>query len=458
VAVTLEGVDDTTRYAHSGDLHIAYQAAGEGPPDLLYVPSWIGQVEVLLEEPTIAAFVDRLCSFARVISFDRRGAGLSDPWRGLPTLEDQMDDILAVMDATDSERAALMGSLEGGPLAMLFAATHPERVDSLILYATFARTRRAPDYDWPPSDAERDARVAEILAQWGEGGVAVGLAPSRAGDPDYLRWCGRMERYSASPGTAAAVMGTFGETDVRHVLSTIRVPTLVMHRRDDEFLMVEHSHYLAEHIPGARYVELQGRDSLFSVGDSEAILGEIEEFLTGSRHEPEPDRVLATVLFTDICGSTERAAALGDSAWRTLLERHDQLVRAEVARHRGRAVKSTGDGVLATFDGPARAIGAARSIERAVHSLGIQIRAGLHTGECELVGDDVAGLAVHIGARVMDAAGPGEVLVSSTVKDLVVGSGIDFRERGSRRLRGVPGEWSLWQVDGAQPAPAARIA
>ncbi len=441
-------MDEQTRYARSGDLHIAYQSAGAGPPNLFYVPTWIGQVEVFLEEPSIAAFVERLCGFARVVSFDRRGSGLSDPWVGLPTLEDQMDDILAVMDATGTERAALMGSLEGGPLAMLFAATHPDRVEALVLYATYARTRWAPDYDWPPHDDERDARIDDIVAQWGQGGVPAALAPSRAGDPDYLRWCGRMERYSASPGTAETVLRALGDTDIRHVLPTIRVPTLVMHRRDDPFLMVEHSRYLAERIPGARYVELDGSDSLFSAGDSEAILGEIEEFLTGERHEPEPDRVLATVLFTDICGSTERAAELGDSAWRSLLERHDDLVRAEIARHRGKAVKSTGDGVLATFDGPARAIGAARSIEESVHRLGIQIRAGLHTGECEIIGDDVGGLAVHIGARVMDKAGPGEVLVSSTVKDLVVGSGIHFRERGAHELRGVPGEWSLYAVGG----------
>jgi class 3 adenylate cyclase len=451
-------MEEQTRYARSGDLHIAYQAAGEGPLDLLYVPTWIAQLEVMLEEPTIAAFVDRLCRYARVISFDRRGAGLSDPWVGLPTLEEQMDDVLAVMDATGTERAALMASLEGGPLAMLFAATHPGRVDSLVLYSTYARTRWAPDYAWPPLDDERDARIAALVAQWGQGAVPAALAPSRAGDPAFLSWAGKMERYAASPGTAEAVMRALGETDVRHVLPTIRVPTLVMHRRDDEFLMVEHSRYLAEHIPGARYVELEGSDTLFSAGDSEAVLGEIEEFLTGSRHLPEPDRVLATVMFTDIVGSTERAAELGDSAWRALLQRHDELVRAEVTRHRGRAVKSTGDGVLATFDGPARAIGAARSIEHAVHELGIQIRAGLHTGECEIVGDDVAGLAVHIGARVMNEAGPGEVLVSSTVKDLVVGSGIGFRERGSRQLRGIPGEWSLWQVGDELPAPAARIA
>jgi class 3 adenylate cyclase len=451
-------MDEPTRYARSGDLHIAYQAAGRGPPHILYVPTWIGQVEVFLEEPTIAAFVERLCSFAQVIAFDRRGAGLSDPWIGLPTLEDQMDDVLAVLDATGTERATLMGSLEGGPLAMLFAATHPQRVESLVLYATYARTRWAPDYDWPPRDDERDERMAGLVAQWGQGAVPAALAPSRAGDPDYLRWCGRMERYSASPGTAEAVLRVLGDTDVRHVLPTIRVPTLVMHRRDDPFLMVEHSRYIAERIPGARYVELEGTDSLFSAGDAEAVLGEIEEFLTGSRHVPEPDRVLATVLFTDICGSTARAAQLGDAAWRALLARHDELVRAEVTRHRGRAVKSTGDGVLATFDGPARAIGAARSIEHAVHELGIQVRAGLHTGECEIVGDDVAGLAVHIGARVMNEAGPGEVLVSGTVKDLVVGSGIDFRRRGSHRLRGIPGEWSLWQVGDEVPASAARIA
>lgn len=451
-------MEEQTRYARSGDLHIAYQAAGDGSLDLFYVPTWIAQLEVMLEEPSIAAFVDRLCRYARVISFDRRGAGLSDPWVGLPTLEDQMDDVLAVMDATGTERAALMASLEGGPLAMLFAATHPSRVDSLILYSTYARTRWAPDYDWPPNDDDRDARIAGLVAQWGQGAVPAALAPSRASDPAFLSWAGKMERYAASPGTAEAVMRALGDTDVRHVLPTIRVPTLVMHRRDDEFLMVEHSRYLAEHIPGARYVELAGSDTLFSAGDSEAVLGEIEEFLTGSRHLPEPDRVLATVMFTDIVGSTEHAAELGDSAWRALLQRHDDLVRAAVTRHRGRAVKSTGDGVLATFDGPARAIGAARSIEHAVHELGIRIRAGLHTGECEIVGDDVAGLAVHIGARVMNEAGPGEVLVSSTVKDLVVGSGIDFRERGSHQLRGIPGEWSLWQVGDDVPAPAARIA
>ncbi|HZI92547.1 MAG TPA: adenylate/guanylate cyclase domain-containing protein [Thermoleophilaceae bacterium] len=434
----------TTRYTRSGALHIAYNVAGEASEDIVYVPTWIGQIEVLAEEPTIAAFLGRMCTFARLISFDRRGAGLSDPWLGFPTLEDQMDDVLAVMDAAGSERATLMGSLEGGPLAMLFAATHPDRVSGLILYATFARSRWAPDYDWPPSDEERRLRVEAAIEQWGSGGVPAGLAPSRMGDPAFVEWAGRMERYSASPGVISQIMEAMGHTDVRPVLPTINVPTLVMHRTQDPFLMVEHGRYLGEHIPGARYVELEGTDSLFSVGDSDAILGEIEEFVTGTRHEREPDRVLATVLFTDIVRSTERAAELGDRAWREVLERHDRLVRQALTRHRGRAVKSTGDGVLATFDGPARAIRAAASIGEGAEGLGIQIRAGLHTGECEVIGDDVGGMAVHIGARVMSTATAGEVLVSSTVKDLVVGSGIDFEERGAHELRGVPGEWRLF--------------
>ena len=436
----------STGYAKSGDLHIAYQVAGDGPIDLVYVPTWIGQIEVLTEEPTIAAFIDRLTRFARVISFDRRGSGLSDPWVGAPTLEDQIDDVLAVMDAVGSERAAMMGSLEGGPLAMTFAASHPDRTTALILYTTFARTRWAPDYDWPPSDSDRAKRNEWAIGQWGQGGVTVGIAPSRAEDPAFRRWAGKMERYSASPGTIRTILEVVGQTDVRHVLPTIRVPTLVMHRCEDSFLDVRHSRYLAKHIPGARYVELEGADGLFSVGDSEAILGEIEEFLTGARQEREPDRVLATVLFTDIVGSTERAAEIGDSQWRSLLERHDRVVRQEIQRHRGRCVKSTGDGVLATFDGPARAVRAAQAIAGAVRPLGLEVRAGLHVGEVEVIGDDVGGLAVHIGARVMARAAPGEVLVSSTVRDLVVGSGIDFEDRGSRELKGVPGEWRLFSV------------
>jgi class 3 adenylate cyclase len=435
-----------TRYARSGDLYIAYQVAGDGATDIVYVPTWISQLEVLGEEPGIHDFMTRMTSFARLISFDRRGSGLSDPMVGAPTLEEQMDDVLAVMDAAGSERAALVASLEGGPMAIMFAASHPERVSALILYATFARTSWAPDYDWAPREEWRRERVDAMLEQWGKGMLALGLAPSRAGDPEFLKWAGKLERHSGSPGTIRLIMDLVGKMDVRDVLPSIRVPTLVMHRRDDAFLQIEHSHYLAEHIPGARFVELEGGDNLFSVGGSDEVLGEIEEFLTGARHEREPDRMLATVLFTDIVGSTERAAELGDGAWRQLLERHDSVVRKAIERHRGHEVKNTGDGFLATFDGPARAIRAAGSMSNDVRPLGIEIRAGLHTGECEVRNGDVGGLAVHIAARVMGCADGGEVLTSSTVKDLVVGSGIDFEDRGERELKGVPGNWRIFAV------------
>jgi class 3 adenylate cyclase len=365
---------------------------------------------------------------------------------GAPTLEEQMDDVIAVMDAVGTERAALFGTLEGGPLAALFAATYPDRVSALILYATFARGSWAPDYDWTWTKEFRAARMNELLSHWGEGLVTGGIAPSRLSDPRFVEWAARMERLAASPATIRRIMDLIGEFDVRHVLPSIRVPTLVMHRRQDTFLDFRHSEYIAAHVPGARLVALEGSDNLFTVGDVDSVLGEIEEFLTGSRYQAEPDRMLATVLFTDICDSTKRAAALGDSAWRQLLERHDSLVRRAFERHRGREVKRTGDGFLATFDGPARALRCAASIAEGVHSLGIEVRAGLHTGEVEVMNGDIGGLAVHIGARVMAVARPSEVLVSSTVKDLVVGSGIDFAERGNHELKGVPGEWRLFAV------------
>jgi class 3 adenylate cyclase len=354
--------------------------------------------------------------------------------------------VLAVMEAAGSERAAVVGSLEGGPMAALFAASHPDRTQALVLYATFARATWAPDYGWAWKAEQRDENTALLVEHWGEGLVASGVAPSRQDDPDFMEWAGRLERLAASPTTIKRILDLIGEFDVRHVLPSIRVPTLVAHRREDTFIKLEHSHYLAEHIPGARYVELEGSDNLFSVGDMEAFEGEMEEFLTGTRHEREPDRMLATVLFTDICGSTERAAQIGDSRWRALLERHDELFRRNLERHRGREIKQTGDGFLATFDGPARAIRCAASIANQVKDLGIEVRTGLHTGECEVMNGDVGGLAVHIGARVMGAAGPGEVLVSSTVKDLVVGSGIEFEDRGTQELKGVPGDWRLFAV------------
>ena len=434
------------RYAKSGDLHIAYAVEGDGPIDLVWIPPWVSQVEYLWAEPSLERVMARMTQFARVITFDRRGSGLSDPLFGAPTLEDQMDDVLAVMDAAGSDSAAICGTLEGGPMAALFAATHPDRTDALIMYATFARATWAPDYDWAWPAEERDWHMEQSVQRLGEGLIAAGVAPSQSGDPAFMEWAGRLERLAASPSTIRRIFKLIGEFDVRDVLPSIRVPTLVMHRSGDSFIKVEHSRYIASKVPGARYVELEGDENMFSVGDWEALIGEIEEFLTGTRHEREPDRMLATVLFTDICESTQRAAEMGDRGWRFLLERHDALFRQALERHRGREVKRTGDGFLATFDGPARAIRCAASIAEAMGSLGLQIRAGLHTGELEVMDGDIGGLAVHIASRVMGTAGPNEVLVSGTVKDLVVGSGIDFEDRGERELRGVPGEWRLYAV------------
>jgi class 3 adenylate cyclase len=433
-----------TRYARAGDVHIAYQTVGDGPIDLVYIPPQLQQVEHLWAEPRVAAFFERIARFSRLILLDRRGTGLSDPIASATTLEDQMEDVTAVLDAVGSEQAALFAQAEGAAMAMLYAATHPERTRALLLYAGMARMTGAPGYEWPGTPAERERRIAEIFAAWGQGTRLDLIAPSHAGDVALRRWFGRLERLSASPGSLKLLFDIAGETDVRGVLPSIAVPTLVMHRRDDQAIDPRHSRYLAEHIPGARYVELEGSDNLLVVGDSDRILAEVERFLTGTHTPPEPDRVLATVMFTDIVGSTETAARLGDRAWRALLARHDELSRAQLARFRGRAVKSLGDGFLATFDGPARAIRCALELREAVRELGVELRAGLHTGECEAIGEDVGGLAVHIGARVGALAAPREVLVSNTVKDLVVGSGIDFVDRGEHALKGVPGTWRLW--------------
>ena len=433
-----------TRYARAGDVHIAYQVVGDGPIDLVYVPPQLQQVEHLWAEPRIAAFFERLARFSRLILFDRRGTGLSDPISSTTTLEDQMEDVSAVLDAVGSEQAALFAQAEGASMAMLYSATHPERTRALILYAGMPRVTSAPGYEWPGTPAERERRIADIVAAWGTGERLALIAPSAAGDEALRRWFARLERLAASPGSLRLLVDIAGETDVRGVLPSIAAPTLVLHRRDDQAIDVRHSRYLAEHIPGARYVELEGRDNLLVLGDSDRILAEVERFLTGTHTPPEADRVLATVMFTDIVGSTETAARLGDRAWRELLARHDQLSRAQLARFRGRAVKSLGDGWLATFDGPARAIRCALELRDTVRELGVELRAGLHTGECEAIGDDVGGLAVHIGARVGALAAPREVLVSNTVKDLVVGSGIDFADRGEHALKGVPGVWRLW--------------
>ena len=437
----------TTRYARNGDIHLAYQVIGDGPMDVLYVPTWLQQMEVLWEDRSVAAFFERFTRFARVIMFDRRGSGMSDPLEGDPTLEEQMDDVRAVLDAAGSDSPALFAQSEGGPMAMLFAATYPERTRALALYSTFATSTRSDDIPWALSPQERAELADNQVQRWGTGARLHAFAPRAAQEPDRVAWFGKLERAAMPPGMVKRIFQLIGQWDVRAVLPTIKVPTLIAHRRDDPGIDFRHAEYLAERIPRAKLVPLPPGASLPLFGESPLLMDELEEFFTGARPEQEPDRVLATVLFTDIVESTARAADLGDSRWRDLLERHDALVRAHLSRHRGREVKSTGDGFLATFDGPARAIRCACDITVDVRRLGLDVRAGLHTGELEVRGDDVAGMAVHIGARIGSLADAGEVLVSGTVKDLVVGSGIDFSDRGSHPLKGVPGEWRVYSVD-----------
>ena len=438
----------TTRYARSADVNIAYQVVGDGPLDLVLVPGWVSQVEAMWDEPTHEAFLRRLASFSRLIVFDKRGTGLSDRVSvdRLPTLDDRMDDVRAVMDAAGSERAALFGTSEGGVMSALFAATYPQRTAALILYGAYAKRIRTPDYPWAPTADERARYIEGVERAWGGAAQLDVLAPSMANDPRLQDWWARYLRVSASPGAAVALLKMNTQIDIRPILPTIRVPTLVMHRTGDLDIDVGGSRYIAQQIPGAKYVELPGRDHLWFVGDTEAILGEIEEFLTGVRRAAEFDRVLATVMFTDIADSTAIAADLGDSRWRSLVESHNSLVRRELDLHRGREVDSAGDGFLVHFDGPARAIRCASAIVDGAARLGLGVRAGVHTGECEMVGGKLRGVAIHIGARVMAAAAPGEVVVSSTVRDLVAGSGIQFADRGRHELKGVPGEWQLYVV------------
>jgi pimeloyl-ACP methyl ester carboxylesterase len=438
-----------TRYAKSGDLNIAYQVVGQGPFDLVYVPGWVSNIEAMWEEPSHARLLGRLAAFSRLILFDKRGTGMSDPVPvdRLPTLEERMDDVRAVMDAAGSQRAAIFGSSEGGLMSVLFSATSPERIEALITLAIYATRLRSPDYPWAPKPEARAVEIEEIERTWGGEMDISNLAPSA--DEAFKRRAVAYLRRSASPGAAVALLRMNSQIDVREVLPTIRVPTLVLQRVDDRDVNVEEGRWIARQIPGAKYVELPGDEHLIWAGDVDAVVDEVEEFLTGRRPVHEPDRVLATVLFTDIVGSTERATEVGDRRWRELLDQHHSLVRRQLERFDGREVDTAGDGFLATFDGPARAIRCADSLRVGVRALGLEIRAGLHTGECEVVGDGVRGIAVHTGARVAALAGTGEVLVSSTVKDLVAGSGIEFEDRGTHELKGVPGEWRLYAVSDA---------
>jgi class 3 adenylate cyclase len=435
-----------TRYAKSGDVHIAYQVVGSGPFDLVFVPGFISHVDHVWEEPRWGGFLQRLASFSRLICFDKRGTGLSDRVSAVPTLEERMDDVRAVMDAVGSERAALFGISEGGPMSLLFAATHPERTLALTLYGSYALF---------PTAVMSPERLAHFLEQveesWGTGMLVSNFAPSLGEDVAFRRWWARFERLGASPSAVKTLMRMNSEIDIRGILPAIHVPTLIMHRVGDARVNVAAGRYLAQHIAGARYVELPGSDHLFCAGDSRRILDEIEEFLTGSHSDSETDRALATVLFTDIVGSTERAVALGDREWRHLLELHHACVRRELARFRGKEVKTLGDGFLATFDGPARAVRCAEAIRDHVRDLGLEVRSGLHTGEIEIMPNDVGGIAVHVAARVAHMARPGEVLTSNVLRELVAGSGLRFADRGVHALKGLSDDMRLF----AAVAPAS---
>jgi len=449
-------VQPETRYARSGDVSIAYQVLGDGPFDLVFAPGFVSNVEFGWEEPTLERFYRRLASFCRLIIFDKRGTGLSDRVSGVPDLETRMDDVRAIMDAVGSERAAVLGYSEGAAMAALFAATYPERTPALVLYGTFLTWEWLPERRETYRQVSREEQLKEVERRWGTPEYCDELlrddAPSKADDDDFRRWYATRLRLGASPAAAVTLTKMAMETDARPILPSIHVPTLIVHRVGDRDCDVKSARFAAEQIPGAVYVELPGEDHLPWVGDSEAIAEQIERFLTGvwesgGWEEPEPERVLSTVLFTDIVGSSERAASLGDRAWRELLGNHHTVVRHQLARFRGREMDAAGDGFFASFDGPARAIRCACAIVEAMPELGLEIRAGLHTGECELMDDKVAGIAVHTGARVASHAQPGEVLVSSTVKDLVAGSGLAFEDRGAHELKGIPGEWRLYAVE-----------
>jgi class 3 adenylate cyclase len=438
-----------TRYAKGRDGFVAYQVIGDGPLDLVFIPDWVTNVEVMWDEPSLARFLRRLASFSRLICFDKRGTGVSDPvlFEEGFSVESWIDDTCTVLQAVGSERAAMFGHAEGGRMALLFAATFPEKTSALVLLDSFARRVRDKNYPWGVPEDLLPTFFEQFDTGWGKGGHLSVIAPSAAQDQRFVEWYGRYQRLAMGPTQAANGYRNQFQFEVRAVLPAVRTPTLVLHRKDNAYIRAGNGRYLAEHIAGARYLEVPGRDHLYHVGQTGIILDAIQEFLTGRHDAADDDRILATVLFADIVRSTERAAQLGDRAWADLLATYHDVARRATAQFRGREIDTAGDGFFAAFDGPARAIRSACAIRDSAAGIGLTVRAGLHTGECEKLGDKVGGLAVHIGARVAGHAEPGEVLVSGTVRDLVVGSGIRFSDRGTRPLKGVPGEWSLYSVE-----------
>lgn len=437
-----------TQYARSGDTHIAYQAVGDGAIDLIFVPGWVSHVELCWEEPKYAAFLNQLASFSRLVLFDKRGTGLSDrvPVDQLPDLEERADDLLVVMDAVGSKRAALLGFSEGGNLSAYFAATHPDRTLALIMFGTFAKRVYSPDYPWAPTPEERQKNIEETEVEWGSRMDISHYAPSVADDEEFSERIATYLRRSASPGAAAALLKMNTQLDIRNILPAIRVPSLVLHRVGDRDAKIEEGRFIAENIPGSQFKELSGEDHFPWVGNTEEITEEVRDFLRVDRPSPPPQRVLATILFTDIVGSTDKARAIGDQNWRDLLDQHDRISREAIKTFNGRLVKLTGDGCLATFDGPGRAIECAKSILDKSGHLGIELRAGLHTGECEIRGEEIAGVAVHLSARISDAAAPNEILVSRTVRDLVAGSHHTFENRGNQKFKGFDETWAIYGV------------
>ena len=438
-----------TRYAKTADdVHIAYQVVGDGPRDLVFVPGLVNHLDFMWQDRNANRFFSRLAEFSRLILFDKRGTGLSDRDVGNATLEDRIEDVRTVMEATGSEKAALLGYSEGGPMSILFAATHPDRITALILAESFAKSRASADYPegGDPADVEEIERLVD--EDWGSGACLKYFAPALVDHPKAREAVGAWERMAGSPSAVLATLKMIGEIDLRPLLPSLQVPTLILQRKDDRLALRSGGRYLADHIPNARYVEQEGDAHILWLGDADPFLSEIEEFLTGVRRAPEPDRVLATVLFSDIVGSTDRAAALGDRRWKILLDTYDETVNTEIERFQGRRVKTMGDGTLAIFDGPTRTIRCACGIRETTRDLGLEIRIGVHTGEIVRRGDDIGGIAVHTAARIQALAQPGEVLLSRTVVDLVAGSGLEFEDRGEHDLKGVPGSWRLFSVVG----------